>query len=211
MFASGPLRWPVDPLRWPVAPLQLSFPLAQASSYATDQRWWWPLIRPDDRRNKQVHYIGDLQKTLTDPWFWKQGANSSQFILCNQKILCPKNYVIKMCVDFCRWWQGNVFLVFAFSFTNCYDSNVLQCHNLESRNQNRRQKVLNRGTLRSCSSAWHSENLTRTPLIYSASYLNMGPWSFVWGAKPTKTPVATRLVAIQQFECSIVTEIPKCG
>jgi len=30
--------------------------------------------------------------------------------------------------------------------------------------------------------------LTKTPLIYSISYSNLGSWSFVWGAKPTKPP-----------------------
>jgi len=30
--------------------------------------------------------------------------------------------------------------------------------------------------------------LTKTPLIYSVSRLNLEGWSFVWGAKPTKAP-----------------------
>jgi len=57
--------------------------------------------------------------------------------------------------------------------------------------QNRRQKVVNRGALRSCRGAWHS-NLTKSPPIYSVSYFNLGAWSFVWGAKPTKAPPTWR-------------------
>ena len=42
--------------------------------------------------------------------------------------------------------------------------------------------------------SWHS-NLTKFSLIYSVSNFNLrGAWSFVCGAKPTKAPVATRLL-----------------
>ena len=39
--------------------------------------------------------------------------------------------------------------------------------------QNRRQKIVNRGSLRSCAGVWHS-NLTKIPLICSVSYFNWG-------------------------------------
>jgi len=36
--------------------------------------------------------------------------------------------------------------------------------------------------------------LTKNPLVYSVSYLNVGDLWFFWGAKPTKAPMATGLV-----------------
>ena len=39
-------------------------------------------------------------------------------------------------------------------------------------NQNRHQKVFNRG-LCICAGCWHSENLTKSPLIYSVSYFSL--------------------------------------
>jgi len=40
-----------------------------------------------------------------------------------------------------------------------------------------------------------SSNFANHPLIYSVSHFTLGDWSFVCGAKPTKPPVATGLVA----------------
>ena len=43
---------------------------------------------------------------------------------------------------------------------------------VDQKNLNGRQNVFNRG-LYICAGSWHSENLLKSPLIYSASYLNL--------------------------------------
>jgi len=53
--------------------------------------------------------------------------------------------------------------------------------------QNRRQKVFSRGFTSLCRGIWHSENLVKTPLISSASDLNLGGLGVLGGgSKPTK-------------------------
>jgi len=57
-----------------------------------------------------------------------------------------------------------------------------------ARVQNRRQKVVNRGALRSCRGALHS-NLKKIPLIHSVSYFNLG-WigALFGGLSPPEPP-----------------------
>jgi len=62
------------------------------------------------------------------------------------------------------------------------------------KNQNRRQKVFNRGFavlrvgLFFCLGGLDIIKLTKTPLIYSVSRFNLGSWALFRGAKPTKAP-----------------------
>jgi len=51
--------------------------------------------------------------------------------------------------------------------------------------QNRCQKVVIRGALRSCRGDWHS-NLTKLPIIYSVSYLKWGGLDLCLGGSATK-------------------------
>jgi len=53
--------------------------------------------------------------------------------------------------------------------------------------QNRRQKVINRGALRLCGGAWHS-NLINLPLIYNASFSFAEPGALFGGINPPKPP-----------------------
>jgi len=54
--------------------------------------------------------------------------------------------------------------------------------------QNHRQKVFSRG-LFDCVGGIHNLKFSKTPLIYSVSYFNLGgTWSFAWGSMPTKAP-----------------------
>jgi len=60
--------------------------------------------------------------------------------------------------------------------------------------QNRRQKIVDRGTLRlcrgalrSCRGAWHS-NLNKIPLIYSVSYFNLGGLELCLGGLSLPNP-----------------------
>ena len=57
----------------------------------------------------------------------------------------------------------------------------------------RRQKVVNRGALRLCLGAWHS-NLTKIQLMYSVSYFKLGGLGASFGGlSPSKPPMATGL------------------
>jgi len=71
--------------------------------------------------------------------------------------------------------------------------------------QNRRQKVVSRGSLclcggalRSCRGAWHS-NLTKILLTYNVSYFNVGGLGTLFGGlSPPKPPLATGLIDTKQ-------------
>jgi len=63
------------------------------------------------------------------------------------------------------------------------------------------------GGLFVCAGGLDITQLTKTLIIYSVSRFNLGAWSFVWGAKPTKAPVATGLycllVVFTSFLCPL--------
>jgi len=64
--------------------------------------------------------------------------------------------------------------------------------------QNRRQKVVNRGVLRSCRGDL-TFKFDKNPLTYSASYINLVGLELCLGvAKPSKAPVPTGLIDIKQ-------------
>jgi len=72
--------------------------------------------------------------------------------------------------------------------------------------QNRRQKVFSRGALQVCGEAlrlcgrtWHYKINQNSTYLWCFKFQFGGSWSFAWGAKPAKDPVATRLVRYQQY------------
>jgi len=98
------------------------------TSYISHTWWLWPDLKREG--NKRVGYTQDLQKTLTNPCFRKPSCNSGPFMLCYRKIFVPKNCDIKTQPHFSDD-QGTFSLVFVFTFTSCYNSNVLYYRNLE--------------------------------------------------------------------------------
>jgi len=79
--------------------------------------------------------------------------------------------------------------------------------------RNRRQKVINSRTFRVWRTAWHSENLIKTPVIDIVG-------AMFGGGQPTKLPVATRLCgcgiingsfcATESYEQSLVYDFTVC-
>ena len=75
------------------------------------------------------------------------------------------------------------------TFSDCKESNATQLwrDRMWGLNQNRRQKVFKKGNLHLRRGTWHSENLIKSLLIYSVSYLNLeglnppiSPWRRDW-------------------------------
>jgi len=64
--------------------------------------------------------------------------------------------------------------------------------------QNRRQKVFNRGALRLCRGAWHSEIWQKLHWFEVFHISIWGAWSFVWGAKPTIDPRGDGTVLVME-------------
>jgi len=82
------------------------------------------VARLDERGKEAGTLHSEYSKASNKACFRKQGATLANFIPCYQKIFAPKKFLIKIHADFCRW-QGTFCLVFAFSFTSCYNSNAL--------------------------------------------------------------------------------------
>ena len=82
------------------------------SAYSLHQRWLKLYLTREWK--KRVRWIRHLRKALTNPWFRKQGANLANVILCYQKILCPKNSVIKFMHIYTD--DQGTWLLFAFYF-----------------------------------------------------------------------------------------------